>query len=135
MALGRGGFGRLGDAGEKNGEGGAGAGLALDGDPALMLLDDAIDGGQAQAGALADFLGGEKRLEQMAQRLVVHAQAGVGDAQADEMPRAGLGIDDAGDGFERAGGGADDQAPPSRMASRALMERLTRTCSIMPASA
>ena len=96
--------------GKENGEGGAGAGLAFDDDPALMLLDNAIDGGQAQAGALADFLGGEKRLEEMAQGGVVHAAAGVGDAQADEMAGAGFGIDHAGDGFEDAGSGADGQA-------------------------
>jgi len=39
------------------------AGLALHFDPALVLFDDAVDGGQAQAGALAHSLGGEERIE------------------------------------------------------------------------
>ena len=36
---------------------------AIDGDPAPVLPDDSVDNGEAQAGALADFLGGKKRLE------------------------------------------------------------------------
>ena len=41
------------DGRQEDSEGGARAGLAGHLDPALVLLDDAIDGGEAQAGALA----------------------------------------------------------------------------------
>src|SRR5205807_298863 len=39
--------------------------LALDTDVAAALLDDPLDSGQAQPGALADFLGREEGLENM----------------------------------------------------------------------
>jgi len=41
------------------------AGLGVHIDEAAGLLDDAIDRRQAEAGALADFLGGEERLEDL----------------------------------------------------------------------
>ncbi len=43
-------------------KGGAGAGRALDPDHPLVLLDDAVDGGEAEAGALAGLLGGDPEL-------------------------------------------------------------------------
>ena len=46
-------------------EGRADAFLALAGDVAAGLLDDAIDHRQAKSGALADFLGGEERFEDL----------------------------------------------------------------------
>ena len=49
--------------GKKNLEHGADADFALDFDPAVMLFDDAINGGQSQSRSFADFLGGEKRLK------------------------------------------------------------------------
>ena len=42
-----------------------------------MLLDDAVNGRQTEAGALADFLGGEKRLEDARQIFRRNAAAGV----------------------------------------------------------
>ncbi len=57
--------------------------FAVDVDESVVLLDDAVDRGQTQAGALADILGGEKRLEDMIQRLFVHAAAVVADGQQD----------------------------------------------------
>ena len=53
-------------------------GLAADFNPAMMLFDDAVGRGQAQAGAFADILGGEERLENAFERALVHAHAGVG---------------------------------------------------------
>ena len=47
-------------------EGRALARFAVDVDEAVVLLDDAVDGGQAQARALADALGREERLEDVA---------------------------------------------------------------------
>ena len=62
-------------AGKEDVEGAALADFAADFDPALVLLDNAIDGGQAQAGAFADFLGGEERLEDAGHGGGVHAAA------------------------------------------------------------
>src|SRR5438093_1361499 len=46
-----------------DGEGGAGAGLAVDEDEAAGLLQDAVDGRQPEADALPDLLGREERVE------------------------------------------------------------------------
>src|SRR5260221_522831 len=56
-------------------EGGALAGLAVDEDEAAGLLDDAVDGGEAEAGAGADFLGREERLEDAREILARDADA------------------------------------------------------------
>src|SRR6185312_9923535 len=58
--------------------GGAAADAALDLDVPGRLLDEAIDLRQAEAGPLADLLGGEEGLENVRQDLVRHALAGVG---------------------------------------------------------
>ena len=55
--------------------------LAVDPDVAAALLDDAVDGGEPEPGALALFLGREERLEQPLLRLVVHADPAVADRQ------------------------------------------------------
>ena len=57
---------RFGDvARQENAEDRAGPFLALAEDVAAGLLDDAVDHRQAEAGALADLLGGEERLEDL----------------------------------------------------------------------
>ena len=76
-------------------------------DPALVLLDDAIDGGQAQAGAAVQFLGGEERLENPAQVLRRDAAAGVAEGQADVAARGRLGVLMRGGGIQGDGGGFD----------------------------
>ena len=48
-------------------------------DEAAGLLDDAVDHRQAKAGALADLLGGEERLEYLLQHVGRDAAAGVFD--------------------------------------------------------
>jgi hypothetical protein len=60
-------------------ERGALADFAVDIDEAAGLLDDAVDGGEAEAGALADFLGREERLEDLVADLGRDAGTGVGD--------------------------------------------------------
>ena len=60
------------------------ADFAVDVDPAVMLLDDAEDGGQSQAGAFADAFGAEERLENVREDFRRDAAAGVAHAQADE---------------------------------------------------
>ena len=52
---------------------------SIDIDKAAGLLDDAVDRGQAKAGAFADVLGGEERLEDLADDRRRNAGAGVGD--------------------------------------------------------
>ena len=64
-------------AGEVELDARAGAGLAVDGDVAAGLFDEAVDHAEAKAGAFADFLGREERLEHPAERLLVHARARV----------------------------------------------------------
>ena len=65
--------------------------LALHFDPALMLFDDAVNGGESQTGALAKFLRGKERLEEAAQGHIVHAQSAVGDGERDESSGPSLG--------------------------------------------
>src|SRR5208282_3280863 len=60
------------------------ADLALDFNPPLVLFDNAIDGGEAQAGSLAELLGGKEGLEDPPQILGWDATAGVADAETDE---------------------------------------------------
>ena len=83
---------RRGDGREKDAERGAVAQLALDFDPALMLLDDAINRRQPQAGALADFLGGEERLERCGKCSGAMPVPVSADAQADKLAGAGVGL-------------------------------------------
>ena len=52
-------------------------------DIATRLLDDAIDGGKAEPGALANFLGGEEGLEDLGNDLDRDATAGIGDLKAE----------------------------------------------------
>ena len=117
-------------------EAGAAAGLAVALDPAVVLLDDAEDHRQPQAGALARRLGGEERVEDARQVLRGDADAGVGHAQADEVP--GPRFDPAlrvvvGD---RPFAGLQMKSlPPSGMASQAFRQRLTSTWFIWPESA
>ena len=66
--------------GKENAEGGALADFAGHLHPALMLFRDAVNGGQPQAGAAADFLRGKERFKDARERFCVHAAAGVLDA-------------------------------------------------------
>ena len=66
--------------------------LAVDIDEAIVLLDHAVNRCQPQAGAFAHFLGGEERLEQMAQSLLVHAAAVVADRQQHVLARHKPGV-------------------------------------------
>jgi hypothetical protein len=71
------GLGRLEDARQIDLEGGAEAGLGVDGDGAVALLHDPVDGGQAEPGALARRLRGEEGLEDPGPDLLGHPDAGV----------------------------------------------------------
>src|SRR5262249_10459283 len=63
------------------------AGLAINPDASLALLDDAVDSREPQAGPLADALGGEKGLKDMILNLLRHALAGIGDRETDVAAR------------------------------------------------
>ncbi len=56
---------------------------AIDPDVAAALLDDSVDGGEAEASSLSDFLGGEEWLEDVRESLLGHAGAGVGHRKHD----------------------------------------------------
>src|SRR5262249_9166038 len=58
-----------------NAEGRSQARRAVHVNEALVLLDDAVDGGQSQTGAAAGLFCGKERLENVRQRLGVHANA------------------------------------------------------------
>ena len=68
---------------QEDGESGALARRALDRDVPAALLHDAVDRGQAEAGALAGLLGGEEGLEDPRLRRHVHADAGVAHGEHD----------------------------------------------------
>src|ERR1700678_4226297 len=93
------GSGRLGyaglEGGQENLKNGAGAGIAGYFDPALMLFDNAKDGGQAQPGAFANLLGREKRLENPREMFGRNTRARVHYAEANETAGApfGMGLD------------------------------------------
>ena len=65
---------------------------AFDLNPALMLLNDAVNRGEAEASAFANFLGGEKRLKDARNVFRWDAASGVGFADADETPDPRLGL-------------------------------------------
>ena len=67
-------------------------GFAADLEPALVLFDNAIDRGEAQASAFADFLGGEKWFKQMRQHFRRDAAAVVLDEDASKSSRNGAGV-------------------------------------------
>ena len=71
---------------------GALAGGAIDGDPALVLGHQAVDGGQAQPGGGGAVLCSEEGLEEMAARGLVDARAGIGDGQHDVGAGVGVGM-------------------------------------------
>src|SRR6185369_11166498 len=64
-----------------DGEDGAGAGRAADEDVAAVVTDDAVNDGQAEAGALG--LGGEVGREELGARLLAEAGAVVGHLELD----------------------------------------------------
>src|SRR5581483_11682131 len=64
-------------------EGRSHADLARHRDVAATLLDDAIDGGEAETGPLPALLRGEERLEDALAGRFIHSAAGVGHPQQD----------------------------------------------------
>ena len=78
---------RRGDGRQEDFEDRALAEAAGDLDPALVLLDDAIDRRQPEPGALANFLGGEERLEYARQMFRRDARARVAYRQTNKLPR------------------------------------------------
>lgn len=89
------GEGVLGLAWEEHPDGGAGSLLAFDDDVAAALADDAVAGGEAQAGALAGALGGEEGFEESFEDFGGHSDAGVGDGDDDVVAGLGGGVDAA----------------------------------------
>ena len=80
----------------------------------VTLADDAIDGGESQAGPFADLLGGEKRLKNAGARGFVHSAAGVLDRQERIIHGARLKIDATRIHIQQGIAGSDGQLPPLR---------------------
>ena len=72
---------RFGGHRQKDMKGGALAWLTVHPDDALVVFDNGIHGGQSQSGALAHGLSGEKRFENPGQRRLIHAFAGISEAE------------------------------------------------------
>ena len=60
-------------------------------DPA-QLIDDAVNGGEPEAGAFADLLGGEERFKNAAKRFGIDPAAAISDGEADEIFGARFGL-------------------------------------------
>src|SRR5205807_4124808 len=82
------GFDNLGSSGEENFESGASANLAGDFNPSFVLFNNAINSGQTETGAFADFFGRKERLEDPPHSVGIHAAAGIGDLEANERTGA-----------------------------------------------
>ena len=114
------------------------ADLGIGEDEAARLLDDAIDGRQPEAGALAHFLGGEEGLENLAEHAGARCRTRCRSPTRrcsrrpagcrSRAPRPGRPAP------HRSGWSAS-RRPCGAMASRALTARLTMTCSSWPGSA
>ena len=106
-------------------------------DVAAALLHDAVDGGEAEPGALPRLLGGEERLEDAGLVGHVHADAGVASPPARRRTPArtpfGRPVDvgRCSSRFEVV----IVTRPPCGIASRAFTTRFTSTCSSWPGSA
>ncbi len=116
---------------QEDAEGRALADARIDEDEAAGLLDDAVDHGEAEPGALADLLGGEEGLEDLVDDLRRDAGAGVLDLeQRRSRPRGRPCKPKAARSRSAATLPVRTVSlPPLGMASRALTARLTMTCS------
>ena len=83
---------RAGGARQIEREGGPRKGGASDVDHAVVLSDDAVDRGQAQADPLAEFLGGEEGVEDPCEGLPVHAAAVVAEGEHHVLARLEAGV-------------------------------------------
>ncbi len=110
----------------------------VDRDRAAGLTNDAVDGGQAQPGAAAGFLGREERFEDARLRRLVHADAVVADRRAARSGRArgrSAMVSGAPGAEHDVARSARWMVPPDGIASRALTIRFSSTCSICAGSA
>ena len=78
--------------GEGESEGRADAFLGVDAHTATSLGDDAVDGGQPEAGALALRFGREEWFEDVSGDVRAHAGSGIADRELDVVTRAGVGV-------------------------------------------
>src|SRR5688572_24417915 len=69
-------------------EGRAAIQRAFGADVTIALLDDAVRGGQAESRSFADSLGRKERLENVLERLLIHADSGVLHTNARVSARA-----------------------------------------------
>ena len=100
------------------------ADLGVDPHLPARLPHEAVDHRQAEAGALADGLGGEERVEGPGDHLRRHAGAGIGDAEREVLPRRQVALLRAPGSSSHLLAVSMVMRPPSGIASRALMQRL-----------
>ena len=101
------------------------ADLGIDPHLAAGLPGEAVDHRQAEAGALADRLGREERIERLRDHIRRHAGAGVGDAERDILARRQVALAARRASSSHVLAVSMVRRPPSGMASRALMHRLS----------
>ena len=101
----------------------------------MMLLDNAVNGGSPN-GAFADFLGGEKRLENPLHHAACPCRSRCRSPSGKQTARARSGCLPDGERHRfRHATVSITSVPPLGMASRALTARLMTICSVMPESA
>ena len=116
---------------------GAAARRRVERDAAAALVDDAVDRGQAEAGALALRLGGEERLERARPRrrrpcpMPVSVTASITYVPGASVSRSAASRSSSSSTFAVS----IVSWPPAGIASRAFSTRLTSTCSIWLESA
>src|SRR5215471_11837443 len=69
-------------------ERGALSGCAVHVDKAFVLFDDTVDSRETEPGAAPRLFGGKKRLKNVGQRLRIHSDAGIDDAQEDVVAQS-----------------------------------------------
>ena len=116
---------RRADAGEEKLDGGALSRLGAYLHRPAGLLSEPVDHAQPEAGAFADLLGGEERLEGAAGDLGGHAAAGIGHGDHDIIAGPRFAVDVHIGFIERGIADLDRQLAACGMASRALSTRLS----------
>ncbi len=115
---------------QEDAEDGALARLGFDIDESAGLLDDAVNSREAEAGALADFLRREERLENLVDDLRSECRCRCRRLRPAHNPAAGMPLlAKRADSVSVMLEVRTVSLPPSGMASRALTARLTTTCS------
>jgi hypothetical protein len=102
--------------------------LAVEVDKSTVIANDCGNRGQAESRSLTEFLGREKRLENLLSNFRRHAMAAVLDLDNHERPAASPVFIRAYDSSRSALRALIASVPPSGIASRAFTHRFIKTC-------